>query len=141
MRNIIFLLIFILGIYYGLQPKRTTREEIRAYNLEQLDKLAESPEYNPTYQDIVEEIVRVFSPSGKKAVEWGLRCSFSESKWNAFALNNTNRNGTKDSGVFQVNSVHGYKQTQLFNYKENIKIAYQIYLKHGKRAWYGKGCY
>lgn len=142
MRNIIFLLIFIGAIYYGPnKEKLVTRAEIRQYHAEKVEELANSDVYRPTWDDVVEEIVKVFSQSGKEAVDWALRCFYSESKWNAFAINDTNRNGTTDRGVAQVNSVHGYSEAILFNYKENIRIAYQMYLDSGKTPWYGSGCY
>ena len=149
MRNIIFLLIFILGGYYGYTSsvqrntigRITTRASIVQAHEEKLAELASRPEYQPTWQDIVDEIVRVFTPSGKEAVNWALRCFYSESKWNAFAVNDKNRNGTIDRGVAQINSIHNYKEADLYNYKFNIQKAYELWLRRGKGAWYGSQCF
>lgn len=58
-----------------------------------------------------------------------------ESKLNPHATN-INRNGTKDTGIFQVNSVHGYNEEWLKNEDNNLKAARKIYEKQGLKAWY-----
>lgn len=45
-----------------------------------------------------------------------------------------NRNGTKDSGLWQVNSVHGF--TGLHDPLTNAQAAYEIWLQQGWTAWY-----
>jgi hypothetical protein len=46
-----------------------------------------------------------------------------------------NSNGTKDCGIFQINSVHGYACEWLKNPDNNIKAAKEVYNKQGKWAW------
>lgn len=48
-----------------------------------------------------------------------------ESGFNPNAIH-YNSNGTIDRGVFQINSIHGYDPSTLFNWKDNIDIAYTM---------------
>ena len=57
-----------------------------------------------------------------------------ESGMNPQAVNH-NRNGSIDTGLFQVNSVHGYDGLSLFDPKKNIGAAREIYDKQGITAW------
>ncbi len=43
---------------------------------------------------------------------------------------NTNRNGSVDRGIFQINSIHGRGELD-FDYKENITYAYKLYKGSG----------
>ena len=45
-----------------------------------------------------------------------------------------NTNGSKDVGIFQINTVHEAKGN-LYDCKSNILIAKQIYLKQGFTPW------
>ena len=57
-----------------------------------------------------------------------------ESGMNPQAVNH-NRNGSIDTGLFQVNSVHGYDGLLLFDPEKNIEAAREIYEKQGITAW------
>ena len=57
-----------------------------------------------------------------------------ESGMNPRAVN-YNRNGSIDTGLFQVNSVHMYDGLSLFDPEKNIKAAREIYDKQGIQAW------
>ena len=57
-----------------------------------------------------------------------------ESGMNPKAVNH-NRNGSIDTGLFQVNSVHGYDGLSLFDPEKNIEAAREIYDKQGIQAW------
>lgn len=57
-----------------------------------------------------------------------------ESGMNPKAVN-YNRNGSIDTGLFQVNSVHGYDGLSLFDPKKNIEAAREIYDRQGITAW------
>lgn len=48
---------------------------------------------------------------------------------------NINKNGSKDCGIFQINSVHGYDCEWLKNPSNNIKVAREVYEKQGLKAW------
>lgn len=47
---------------------------------------------------------------------------------------NRNRNGSKDSGMWQINSVHGF--SDLLDPLENARAAYEVWLVQGWTAWY-----
>jgi hypothetical protein len=57
-----------------------------------------------------------------------------ESRLNPNATN-INKNGSKDCGLFQINSVHGYDCEWLKDPKNNIKAAREVYEKQGLVAW------
>ena len=44
---------------------------------------------------------------------------------------NWNGNGSWDFGLYQINSIHGYTQDQLADYKFNTRVAYKIYKNAG----------
>ena len=100
---------------------------------------------------IVAEIATVFEPEGAKIVAQAIYCFSSEGatkdpktgKWifNPKAVNESNSNGTIDRGIAQINSVHGMKPEDAFDFKKNIRKAYQIYKSRGNfTAWYGSRC-
>jgi len=61
-----------------------------------------------------------------------------ESNFNPQAVNNKNRNGTKDSGLWQINSIHKrISDTDKFDYKVATKWAMAKRLHDGNwSAWY-----
>ena len=56
---------------------------------------------------------------------------------------NPNPNGTTDTGIFRINSCHGYSQAYLEDVDNNIKVAKEIYAKQGYNGWvaYRNGSY
>ena len=48
-----------------------------------------------------------------------------ESGYNQYAVDNDS-NGTVDRGIFQINSVHGYASSILFDWQSNVDIAYDM---------------
>lgn len=67
-----------------------------------------------------------------------------ESRFCTGAVNDRNRNGTVDRGLFQINSVHlgsmrgcPRRADDLFDPETNARCAYAIYRAQGVRAWYG----
>jgi hypothetical protein len=91
----------------------------------------------PTVENVVAEIARVFGPHGKKVVKQALDISMCESGWNDKAYNfNTNKTG--DYNLFQVNSlwVKVYGDLYMHNWIENVRVAHEIYLRsHNFNAW------
>lgn len=67
--------------------------------------------------------------------------AMAESGGNPRATNN-NSNGTVDRGLWQINSVHGYKGN-MFNPLTNARAALKVYKKQGLGAWvvYNTGAY
>ena len=65
--------------------------------------------------------------------------AYHESKYKAEAINHSNRNGTKDYGLFQINSIWkkpcGFTAQELLDVNNNIKCAAYVYEKQGLKAW------
>jgi len=59
--------------------------------------------------------------------------AYAESLGDPSAINR-NRNGSKDSGLWQINSVHGF--SDLLDPLENARAAYEVWLVQGWTAWY-----
>lgn len=58
-----------------------------------------------------------------------------ESNLRTDALNTKNSNGSTDSGLFQINSIHGYSHEYLIDVDNNLAVAKSIYDKQGITAW------
>ena len=84
----------------------------------------------------------MFEPEGIHVVMRAINCFYSESGFRWDAINTANKNGSRDSGIVQQNSVHGKALQDSLNYKSNIEWAYKKYKKDGDSfgAWYGSGC-
>lgn len=104
-------------------------------------KVMPTPTPTPTDKEVIDEITRVFEPEGKHIIVRAINCFYSESglRWDAVG---TNKNGTHDGGVSQINDVHGLTLDERLDYKVNIQKAYEIYLRNGSsfRPWYAIGC-
>jgi hypothetical protein len=48
---------------------------------------------------------------------------------------NHNRNGTTDTGIWQINSVHGFSQSSLLDPRTNARAAKTVHDKQGFGAW------
>lgn len=51
---------------------------------------------------------------------------------------NHNRNGSIDQGIFQINNIHRNgkaKGKDMFDYRQNIEVAHQIFLEQGWSPW------
>ena len=48
---------------------------------------------------------------------------------------NVNKNGSRDCGIFQINSIHGYDCEWLKDPHNNLDAARKVYEKQGLRAW------
>jgi hypothetical protein len=94
-----------------------------------------------TGDPVINEISRVFSKEGTKVIAKMISCAYGESKMNPKAYN-FNKNGTGDYNIFQINSIHvaQYGDKFMHDWKENIRVAYEIYKKRGFKAWYHPNC-
>ena len=56
---------------------------------------------------------------------------------------NGNNNGSTDTGIFRINSIHGYSQEYLTDVDNNIAVAREIFDTQGITAWvaYNNGTY
>ena len=93
--------------------------------------------------ELITEIAKVFGPEGKWIIAKAIQCGLSESGLRAEAVN-YNKDGSYDSNLFQVNSIHARNYGDKFktDWRENIRVSYLIYKSWGNsfRAWYGSGC-
>ena len=67
-----------------------------------------------------------------------------ESNMKVNAVNHTgNRNGTKDFGLYQINSIWlkelGLTKKQILHPQVNISVAIYVYQKQGLKAWSSRG--
>lgn len=76
---------------------------------------------------VVEIIKFNFKDLGEKVVNEALLVARCESELRPDAINDKNRNKTRDDGTFQVNSIHGVPVKFLHNPKVNVAIARQLY--------------
>jgi len=93
-------------------------------------KIPQKPPQSPKREKIEREIEIVFAPAGAENIAIAKRVVGCESGYNPRAESPGNY------GLFQINQAHGYSKATLFNWKENIKIAYKLYQKnHGWGPW------
>lgn len=79
---------------------------------------------------IEEKIAKTF-PENPKIM---LAVAKAESGLNPMTTNR-NSNGTRDIGLFQINSVHGEDDLEMFDVDKNLVAARKIYDKQGITAW------
>lgn len=111
-----------------LRPE-VEQAEPHFYTIEEIEAMpAYVPvEEEPVTKSVEAEIREVFGEYAEQALKVA-RC---ESGLRPTALNDKNKNGTSDSGVFQINSVHGVRTKWLNNQSINIRIAYQLFVESG----------
>lgn len=130
----------------NISPVTFTKEELEAFFA---PRKAEAKAIVSTPKSEVTELIKKhFGDDADKAII----CFKSESGLRASAFNGKNKNGTWDSGIAQVNSIHcpkiglktGSKECKdaLFDVETNLTVAKKIFdgREHGFRAWYGSGC-
>lgn len=79
---------------------------------------------------IEEKIAKIF-PENPEVM---IAVAKAESNLNPYATNR-NTNGSRDIGLFQINSVHGNSDLEMFNVDKNLIAARKIYEKQGITAW------
>ncbi len=104
------------------------RGEVRTDSL----ALVATPSASPK-QEVMQYIIEVFGDDADRAI-WVAKC---ESGLRTNALNDKNRNGTVDHGVFQINSVHTKRFGSEFktDWKENVRVARKIQQEQGFKPW------
>lgn len=90
--------------------------------------------YYPNKDEIVNEIIDQARNAGV-SVSTVLSIADCESRFQPFATNK-NKNGTKDLGIFQINTIHGLSEQDSFDYKKNIAWAINEIKENGTGAWY-----
>ena len=117
---------------------------------------ASQDQYHAVYGEVVEAVSYVEGEqSPSLSIEEKIRQAFpeepevmlaiakAESKLNPHVVNRANTNGSVDTGIFQVNSIHGYSEEYLLDEDNNLRVAREIYERQGKEAWvaYLNGAY
>lgn len=66
-----------------------------------------------------------------------------ESSCDPTARNTANTDGSTDTGLLQINSIHGIDPATLIDPTVNIQAAYRVYQSQGLNAWsvYNNGKY
>ena len=82
--------------------------------------------------DIISYIMEKFGEEGINAITMVRKCE--NSKFDPKATN-WNSNGTWDTGIFQINQVHGRTLEDMQNWKQNVDQAYKIFQSRGWTAW------
>ena len=68
-------------------------------------------------------------------VETMLAIAQAESGCDPTARNTANSDGSTDTGLLQINSIHGIDPATLIDPTVNIQAAYRIYQSQGLKAW------
>lgn len=102
------------------------------------EEISSSEEVPPSLS--IEDKIRKTFPENPELM---IAIAKAESKLNPHAINRANSNGSVDTGIFQINSIHGYSEEYLKNEDNNLKIARIVYEKQGITAWasYNNGAY
>lgn len=64
--------------------------------------------------------------------------AFAESQFNQNAINRSNRNGSADYGVWQINSVHNFPEIANGSWRDvkvNAQLAHRVWRSQGWNAW------
>ena len=100
---------------YVLETKKSVRRESK-------DSLSQSE---------IENLISQYFPENSDIM---IKIAKLESNFNPNAVH-INTNGTKDIGLMQVNSIHGYDEEWIKNPVNNLKAARIIYDTQGLSAW------
>lgn len=79
----------------------------------------------------IEDIIRKYF---KDDYQMAIAIAKAESRLNPLAVH-TNRNGTKDVGIFQINDCHRFSVEDRKNPERNVEIAFEIYQRSGWSPW------
>ncbi len=91
------------------------------------------------WDEVAKLIIEEFSELGKKTTFEALQIAYCESRWEEDAVNTKNKHGTWDGGAFQFNSIHKITPEKLFDVKENVRLAKQMFVRNGK-SWNAWAC-
>ena len=81
---------------------------------------------NPSYDWDCETMIAIFKSENGYQLRNG---------WDSKAQYKSNSDGSTDTGIAMINSIHGYSEDDLMDAKFNINIAYKIYKSQGLMAW------
>lgn len=127
--GIILLVVVFHLVLYGNATKESNKLIVEAQSKPPEVQVVEKVVYE--VPDTPEEyiIYKFGEVDGKRGIKMLREC---ENKDLGLTRINWNRNGTWDYGLWQINQVHGYSQSELSDFKFNTDVAYRIYLRAGK---------
>ncbi|RLI55091.1 MAG: hypothetical protein DRP09_11055 [Candidatus Thorarchaeota archaeon] len=134
---ILFLLLFILIVITSVPLPLISplpKAYVRAYEtVLEVEKEVDLPPCEGEKCEIMDYIVETFEGDALDAFNV-LKCE--NGHLNPTATN-YNRNGTWDTGVFQINQAHGYSLEQMQDPHQNIDAAFKIFERAGRKwtAW------
>ena len=79
-------------------------------------------------EQIIQYVIDVFGKDAERGLNMLLNC---ENRMLRTDAENWNGNGSWDYGLWQINSIHGYSQKELSDYKFNTHVAFKIYKNAG----------
>ena len=82
------------------------------------------------WQEVVDEIQYIWGED----FYMGLRIAHCESRFGRNRIH-TNTDGSHDISVFQINDKWHLRRGDILNWRENIRIAYEIYEEQGGNPW------
>ena len=80
-------------------------------------------------------ITQVFADEGSKVIEQAVTIAFCESSLDPNKYH-WNTNGSVDTGLFQINSVHGYGFDYLKDPWNNAQVAHRLFKQNYWQPWY-----
>lgn len=85
----------------------------------------------------MDDAVRLAAAAGfpRKEIATAAAVAKSESGLDTAAVNTRNTNGSTDTGLWQINSVHGYSPAELLDPAGNARAAYAVWRRQGWSAW------
>lgn len=102
--------------------------QVRAYEEVAVTNAGQTASHKTQREQIVEYIFEVFGDDAVEAIVIIRKCE--NSKFDPKATN-WNRNGTWDTGIFQINEIHGYSLEQMQDWKQNVDAAKKIFDRAG----------
>lgn len=147
---------FILGIFVGTYIAK--RLVICSSRIMQQPRMVISPLGRTAYaeeikiEEVKEKTIEEMICDSKYKWDCGIMIAIAKSEngyemhgntWGADRTYGGNSNGSVDTGIFMINSVHGYSVGYLQDAENNIEIAYEVWLSQGCEAWsdYSNGRY
>jgi len=141
--KLLITLTIIIGIVWGFTHPRVESVKVKAYTVSNITpSVTPSPTPLPLHSEIMIEVIRIWGEKPPAEILKILECFNSESEFKFNAINAKNRNKSVDFGPAQINSVHTKRFGNKFktDWKENLRVAKQIYDEQGLKPWYGKRC-
>lgn len=150
---IFFLIVLSLGKQEFISPIAEAVGMPKGYRLIPISHpevaFAKEPEIEKPRVEAPQDVETVVKKYFGELADEALTCFKSESGLRPTAINYSNRNGTRDIGLAQINTVHCGKvgatnrndcKDKLLDLETNVRIAKQIHDGRGFNAWFGKSC-